>query len=113
MSYVKKNIELLELIKNKIESDSFKKKHRTEGRFFQRDRSLTYVKVFLMILNNISKSLSVEITKFLKNIGSISLVSKQAFSKARYKLKKEAFTDLNDSLIQKYYEYGSYQLYTA
>lgn len=64
-----------------------------------------------MILNNISKSLSVELTKFLQKIGSSNLVSKQAFSKARYKLKKEAFIELNETLIQNYYNQGDYQLY--
>lgn len=55
------------------------------------------------ILNNICRSLSVEIGKFLSSIGSTHLGSKQAFSKARYKLKWEAFVDLNDVFIRAYY----------
>lgn len=65
----------------------------------------------LTLLNNISKSLSVEISKFLQRFGKGPLGSKQAFSKARYKIKAEAFVDLNDTFIRAYYGQGSYQLY--
>ncbi len=58
-----------------------------------------------MTLNNITKSLSVEI------LGRFKDGSKQAFSKARYKIKAEAFIDLNDTSVKAYYESGNYQLY--
>lgn len=65
-----------------------------------------------MLLNNITKSLSVEITGFLQRIlGRFKEGSKQAFSKARYKIKAEAFIDLNDTFVNAYYESGDYQLY--
>lgn len=66
----------------------------------------------LLILNNISKSLSVEVTKFLQKFFGLGHdASKQAFSKARYKLKAEAFIDLNDTFVQAYYRAGGVQLY--
>ena len=66
----------------------------------------------LLILNNISKSLSVEVTKFLQKFFGLGHdASKQAFSKARYKLKAEAFVDLNDTFVQAYYGAGGVQLY--
>lgn len=55
--------------------------------------------------------MSVEISKFLQRFGKGAFGSKQAFSKARYKIKAEAFVDLNDTFIRAYYEQGSYQLY--
>lgn len=64
-----------------------------------------------MILNNISKSLSVEVTKFLSKLGDIKYAGKQAFSKARYKLKYEAFIDLNETFVGAYYSSADYQLY--
>lgn len=68
--------------------------------------------IVVMLLNNVSKSLSVEVTRFLQRmLGRFSHGSKQAFSKARYKLKAEAFVDLNDTFIRAYYESGAYQLY--
>lgn len=66
----------------------------------------------LLILNNISKSLSVEVTKFLQKFFGLGHdASKQAFSKARYKLRAEAFVDLNDTFVQAYYGAGGVQLY--
>lgn len=65
----------------------------------------------LAILNNISKSLGVELTKFLQHFGFGHFGSKQAFSKARYKIEAEAFIDLNNTFITAYYEQGGYRLY--
>lgn len=65
----------------------------------------------LAILNHISKSLGVELTKFLQRFGGGVLGSKQAFSKARYKIQAEAFIDLNDTFVKAYYEQGGFQLY--
>lgn len=67
-----------------------------------------------MILNNISKSLSVEVTKFLqKFFGRGRDASKQAFSQARYKLKAAAFVDLNDTFVNAYYGAEGVQLYAG
>lgn len=65
----------------------------------------------LAILNKISKSLGVELTKFLQRFGKGEFGSKQAFSQARYKIRWEAFVDLNDTFVQAYYSSGGYQLY--
>lgn len=65
----------------------------------------------LTLLNKISKSLSVELSRFLQQFGNGSSGSKQAFSRARYKIKAEAFVDLNDTFIRAYYDQGGYQLY--
>jgi hypothetical protein len=65
----------------------------------------------MTILNNISKSLNVELDKFLLRFGNGMLASKQAFSKARYKLRHGAFIELNEALVEGYYASGDYQLY--
>lgn len=65
----------------------------------------------LAILNNISKSLGVELTKFFQRFRPGPIGSKQAFSKARYKIQAEAFIDLTDTFIRAYYEQGGYHLY--
>ena len=67
----------------------------------------------LTLLNNISKSLSVELTKFLQRFGKGLFGSKQAFSQARYKIRPEAFVDLNDTFVKAYYGQGGYQLYAG
>ena len=45
------------------------------------------IKQIIPILNNISKSLSVELSNFFGRIRTGLSVSKQAFCKARYKVK--------------------------
>lgn len=65
----------------------------------------------LAILNNISKSLGVELTKFFQRFGPGHFGSKQAFSKARYKIHADAFIELNDTFVSAYYEQGGYHLY--
>lgn len=108
----KKSISIMEAVKNRLTSPYFKEAYRSQGIFFCRNRTLNFVTVTLLILNNISKSLGVEVTKFLqKFFGYGQDASKQAFSKARYKLKPEAFIDLNDTFIQAYYSAGGFRLY--
>lgn len=65
----------------------------------------------VIILNNISKSLSVELSNFFNQIRKGLSVSKQAFSKARYKVKSSGFIELNDVFVKSYYESGDYGLY--
>lgn len=62
------------------------------------------------LINKLSKSLSVEITKYLQRFGK-GIASKQAFSKARYKVSHQAFIELNQTLMSAYYTHGGYQLF--
>ena len=98
-------------MKHRLQSAEFKECYRTNDCFFNRERIFNFVTVMLTLLNNISKSLSVELTKFLQRFGQGRLGSKQAFSQARYKIKPEAFNDLNDAFVKAYYEAGGYRLY--
>lgn len=59
-----------------------------------------------MQINLISKSLSVEVSKFLRRFDVIKNLidgSKQAYSKARNKIKWEGYIHLNDNFIKEYY----------
>ncbi|MCB0518716.1 MAG: hypothetical protein KDD27_07255 [Saprospiraceae bacterium] len=62
------------------------------------------------IINNISKSLCVEVNKLLQKLGKGLVATKQAFSQARYKLRHEAFIDLNDHFVRAFYGRGDYRL---
>jgi len=53
----------------------------------------------------------VELTKLFQQFGLGDIGSKQAFSKAQYKIRAEAFIDLNDTFIRAYYEQRGYHLY--
>lgn len=94
----------------KIESEEFKDLHKSNVKDFSRTRSLNFVLVMVSIINKLSKSLSVEVTKYLQRFGK-TIVSKQAFSKARYKISASAFIDLNETFIRAYYSHGNYELF--
>jgi hypothetical protein len=57
--------------------------------------------------------LSVELEKFLTGINMGKSYSKQAFSKARKKLKYTAFVALNREFVKDYYRLGGYKLYAG
>ena len=90
-----KTVRLLNAIRERIHSPSFKEKYRCKSIFFIRSSPLDFSTVMLSILNHLSKSLQVELTKFLLWVKEAKqTVSKQAFSRARYKIKHESFIEL-------------------
>ncbi|MCY7328445.1 MAG: transposase [Saprospiraceae bacterium] len=58
----------------------------------------------LTILNQLSKSLSVELTKFLQRFVGGKTGSKQAFSIARYHIGWQAFEELNELFVTDFYQ---------
>lgn len=107
---MKKAIFIFEVLKERLYEADFKETYRTQRNFFIRERTLNFVSVVMTLINNISKSLSVEVNKFLQRLGSGLVASKQAFSQARYKLRHEAFIDLNDHFVRAFYGSGDYRL---
>lgn len=92
-----------------IGSDGFKEEHRQSERDFTRNRVLTFVGLVVSQINLMSKSLSVEVSRFVERfIGAGCDYSKQAYSKCRSKLKAEAFTALNRRLVGRFYADGDY-----
>ena len=61
----------------------------------------------ITIINNISKSLGVEIAKVFLCLERVAKGSKQSFSKARYKVDWRAFIDLNEEFVRLYYSLPS------
>ena len=106
-----KILSVIQSVAEHLNSDDFKSSNRLDEHNFVRQRSLPFVSVVVIIINNISKSLNVELSKFFIHIKSKLEATKQAFSKARYKMKWESFVELNDVLITAYYKTGDYQLF--
>ena len=72
---------------------------------FTRTRKLPFIRVVLLILNLLKRSLSVELVNFFEQIGKEEdLASKSAFSMARKKLKALFFKDWNKVLLKTYYQ---------
>ncbi|WP_367388265.1 IS4 family transposase [Lewinella sp. LCG006] len=97
-------------MEEELRNEEFARCHKVNAKAFSRNRVLTMATTILILVNNVSKSLGVEISKFLQRFGK-SVVSKQAFSKARYKLKVSAFKHLNKLLVSNFYSIGNYHLY--
>ena len=93
-----------------IGSDGFKERHRKSGRDFTRKRVLTFVGLVVSQINLMSKSLSVEVSRFAERfLGAGRDCSKQAFSQRRSKLRAEAFTELRERLVAGFYADGAYR----
>ena len=85
-------------LKNKIYSKIFQKRHIIGDNSFTRTRKLPFPVVFTMTLKMIKKSLGIE-CELLESCEALIAPSKQAFSKARYKIRHTGFQELlEDSL---------------
>lgn len=85
---------LIKKIKTLIASDEFKEQHSLEQNAFTRNRKLSFQDVIYFILGLPRKSLPTELDSFFEDRDFS--VSKQAFSKARYKISFQAFKDIFD-----------------
>jgi len=89
-------------IKKKIYSKLFQKNHRIGKNSFVRERKLTFPVVFTMILKSVSKSLGIE-CELLNTDASYCVPSKQALSKARYKIDSTGFQELLELSLETHY----------
>lgn len=95
--------DFLEQARNKIHSNIFQYYHRIGKNSFTRNRKLTFPTVFSMILKLVTKSLSIE-CEWLEPDPARIAPSKQAFSKARYKIAHTGFQELLDLSIDTLYK---------
>ena len=81
---------------------------------FIRKRVWGFKEIFVGILHGLTKSLSVQVDSLLKCFELQDLQSsKQAFSKARQKLKYEGFVALNEAFATTYYSDDEFLLYKS
>lgn len=85
-------VKLIKNVKALIASDQFKAKHCLEETAFTRNRKLSFQDIMYFILGLPRKSLPIELDLFFED--KAQSVSKQAFSKARYKVSSGAFEEL-------------------
>jgi len=97
-----------------IKSEELKNKSRNNNSSFTRERKLPFDELVMFILRGAARTLTVEIDQFFKYMKKeMPILSKQALSKARMKLKYETFIKLNNAAIAEYYkeEYETYKGY--
>lgn len=95
-------LQIQEKLISLIHSVSYAQAHRLDEKFFNRKRLLSFAILVSLILQKISKSLQIEanlLGDFLKQ----SPVSKQALSKARYKIGISAFQELHERTLAMHY----------
>lgn len=99
---MKKSVHLLTAFRTALLSKSFLEAHRVTPESFTRTRTLSFGKIVATLLQKVCKSLQIE-CNFLGELLSESPVSKQAFSKARYKVSVSTFQDLHTQGLKIYY----------
>ena len=91
---------IIEFIKQIITSPDFIARHRQHQKDFTRQRKLPFHVLIVFLINFVRGSYQDELDKFFKTICRFDVakrvVSKVALTKARMKLKFEAFVELNN-----------------
>ena len=94
---------IIEFIRQIISSPDFISRHRKNKNDFTRNRKLPFHVLIVFLINLVKGSYQDELDKFFKTLCRFDVakrvVSKAAFSKARMKLKFEAFVELNLQLV--------------
>lgn len=107
------NIKLLSSILNRtndlIKSDEYKEAYRIDNSF-SRKRKLSFANTVYFICSTLRKSLSSEINNFIEEHSYLEFpnISKQAFSKARQNISKEAFKELCRVFVDSFYDSNLY-----
>ena len=95
--------ELIEFIKKIVNSPDFIDRHRQSKADFTRQRKLPFNLLIVFLINFVRGSYQDELDKFFKTLYRFDvakrIVSKVALTKARMKLKFQAFVDLNQHLV--------------
>jgi len=99
-------------LKKKLTSTEFIERHRVRPSDFTRERSLPFHKVFLLLINFLTKSLQAELDNLFKVLLNkempVNEVTKTAFCLARKKLGHGAFTELDKDQLRAFYREGDY-----
>jgi Transposase DDE domain len=94
-----------------IHSPEFIARHRTKNTAFTRDRTLTFPTLMLHGLNLIKGSAQQELDNTLQLIHADSSrwqrVTKSAYTQARHKFSHRAFIEINQNIIQHFYQQSS------
>jgi hypothetical protein len=94
-----------------LHAQDFKEDCRQHSTDFTRKRVLTFPVLVTFLLNMLTKTLQVELNRFLKLLTGQTpavTVSKQAFSQARQKLSEQTFCRLSERLVEEFYTENTY-----
>jgi len=103
MNKYKDTTKIIEKIKAKIYDPNYKMVNRVSQKDFTRERKMPFTSLVLFMLNIIKQTLQKELANFMDLVSGKTSITKSAFSQSRVKLKPEAFTDLNEVLLEEFY----------
>ncbi|MCP3872699.1 MAG: IS4 family transposase, partial [Desulfobacteraceae bacterium] len=99
--------ELIEELKNLVVSEAFCEQHKENPKDFTRTRILPFHELIFFLLNMNNSSYQTELNRYFKVIQHLEIaertIHKGNLSKARAKLKHEAFIELNDHMLRHFY----------
>lgn len=99
---MKRSCRIVTILRMSLIDPSFIASHRKLSTAFTRNRKLTFGTVVATILHLVKKSLQIECNLLGEHLMT-EPASKQAFSKARYKISHTGFMALNDQLLEECY----------
>jgi hypothetical protein len=104
-------------LKKKLTSKEFIDRHKVKPKDFTRERSLPFHKVFLLLINFLTKSLQTELDNFFRVFLNkeipVNEVTKGAFSLARKKLNYKAFVELDKCQVDYFYKLKDYKTWNG
>ena len=102
----------ISIIRQLLNDDEFKNRHRTNSKFFTRLSKLSFVLVIIIVLQRSVKSYQLMLNEFFKKLGNGVLVTDSAFTQARYKLQPQAFIELHrKGVIEVMYANGDHKTF--
>nr|WP_319393031.1 IS4 family transposase [uncultured Desulfobacter sp.] len=105
--------QLIESLKNLIFSDNFRDQNKENKNDFTRNRLLSFQRLIFFLLNMNNSSYQAELDNFYKALFHHEIAKRVIYkgnlSKARAKLKYDAFVDLNDHMIDFFYRNFDFQ----
>jgi len=105
--------QLIESLDNLIRSETFCDKHKQKPKNFTRNRLFPFNALITFLLNMNNKSYQSELDTYFKAINHSEVAERILFkgnlSKARAKLKFDAFTELNDYMVRYFYQHFPFQ----
>ena len=99
--------EVADIVRQRIFSLVFLELARKLPQYFTRNRKMPFTKLVSFMLNQVKTTIQVALDRFFEDIGQEEIhMSQQAFSKAREKIKWEAFRWLFTGIVNEIYDRG-------
>jgi len=93
----------------RLESPEFQRTYAQKPQDFSQQRKVGLVSLISIILNRLVLTTSVELSNFLHHhLPAVTSYTKPSFPEARQKLDPNAFVDLNDTLVRRWYAVNNY-----